>query len=68
VIIRIAGPLVPLFSPLERRIAIPELRKYKSPVNDHISAGSFQAERETLRFEIQKLIISVWNKEELPQK
>jgi hypothetical protein len=59
---------MPESSPLEVEIAVPELKKYKSPVNDPIPAGLYQAEGETLHFEIQTLVNSIWNREELLQK
>jgi hypothetical protein len=56
-----AEPLVPGPSRLEVEIAIAELKKYKSPGSDEISAELFQAGGEMLLSEIHKLINSVWN-------
>jgi hypothetical protein len=56
-----AGP-----SLLGIEIAIPELKKYKSPGSDQILAELIQAGGDMLLSAIHKLINSVWNKEELP--
>jgi hypothetical protein len=61
-------PLVPMPSPFEVEIAITKLEKYKSPGIDQILAELIQAGGETLHSEIQKLINSIWNKEELPEQ
>jgi hypothetical protein len=37
-------------------------------VTDQIAAELIKAGRETISFEIHKIICSVWNKEELPQQ
>jgi hypothetical protein len=42
------------------------LKKYKSPGSDEILAQIIQPGGETLLSVIHKLIISIWNKEELP--
>jgi hypothetical protein len=47
-------------------IAIAKLKKYKSPGSDQILAELYQAGGEILVSVIQKLITSIWNKEELP--
>jgi hypothetical protein len=44
------------------------LKSYKSPGIDQILAELIQAGGETLWSEIHKLINSIWNKEELPDK
>jgi hypothetical protein len=44
------------------------LKKYKSPSSDEILAELIQAGGEILLSAIHKLIISVWNKEELPEQ
>jgi hypothetical protein len=59
---------VPEPSLVEVEIAIGNLKSYKSPGTDYIPAELIKAEGETLCSEIQKLICSVWNKEELPQQ
>jgi hypothetical protein len=53
---------------LEDDIAIAKLKKYKSPGSDQIPAELIQAGGETLVSVIQKLVSSVWNKEELPDQ
>jgi hypothetical protein len=63
-----AEPSVPGPSRLEFEIAIAKLRKYKSPGSDNILAELIQAGGEILLSAIQKLINSVWNKEELPDQ
>jgi hypothetical protein len=63
-----AEPLVPGPSRLEFEIAIATLKKYKSSGSDQILAELIQAEGETLLSLIQKLINSVWIKEELPDQ
>jgi hypothetical protein len=66
--IREAEPLVPEPSFIEVEIAIGKLKSYKSPGTDQIPAELIEAGGETLCSEIHKLIFSIWNKEELPQK
>jgi hypothetical protein len=57
-------PLVPF----EVEVAIAKLERYKSPGTDQMPAELIQAGGETLRSEVQKLINSIWNKEELPEQ
>jgi hypothetical protein len=66
--VHIAEPLVPGTSRLEVEIAIAKLKNYKSPGSDQIPAELIQAGGEILLSAIQKLINSVWNKEELPDQ
>jgi sorting nexin-29 len=66
--IHTAEPLVPEPSLVEVEIAIGKLKSYKSPSADQILAELIKAGGETLCSEIHKLICSIWNKEELPQK
>jgi hypothetical protein len=61
-------PLVPSPSRLEVEIVIAKLKKYKSPGSDQIPAELIQSGGEMLLSAIQKLINSVWNKEELPDQ
>jgi hypothetical protein len=62
--IQTAEPLVPYPSPVEFEIAIANMKMYKSPGSDtNDSTGG-----EVLRSMINKLIISIWNKEELPYR
>jgi hypothetical protein len=63
-----AGTLVPGPSCLEVEIAIAKLKKYKSPGSGQILAELIQAGSEILLSAIHKHIISVWNKEELPDQ
>jgi hypothetical protein len=63
-----AEPLVPEPSLVEVEIAVGKLKSYKSPGTDQIPAEFVKARGETLRFEIHKVICSVWNKEELPEE
>jgi hypothetical protein len=60
-----AEPLVPQSRASEFEVAIGKLERYISPGIDQIPAELTQAEGETLRFEIHKLISLIWNKEGL---
>jgi hypothetical protein len=44
------------------------MKRNKSPGSDEIPAELIQAGGEILRSEIHKLIISIWSKEELPDR
>jgi hypothetical protein len=44
------------------------VKRYKFTGTDQSPAELIQAGGNTLRFEIHKLINSIWNKEELPQQ
>ena len=46
-------------------MAIEKLKSHKSPRIDQIPAESIKAGGKTIRCEIHKLIIAIWNKEEL---
>jgi hypothetical protein len=59
-------PLVPEPSASEVELAIEKLKSHKSPRIDQIPAELIKAEGKTIHCEIHKLIISIWNKEELP--
>jgi hypothetical protein len=65
--IHTAEPLVPEHSLIQVEIAIGKFKNYKSPGTDQIPAELIKAGGETLRFEINRLICSIYNKEELPQ-
>jgi hypothetical protein len=54
--------------PSAAEVAIRKLKRYKAPGSDQIPAELIQAGRETLCSEIHKLIMLIWNKEELPQQ
>jgi hypothetical protein len=59
-----AEPFVPELSASEVEVAIGKLKSYKSPGVDQVPAELIQAEGETLRSEIHKLIKLIWNKED----
>jgi len=61
--IHTAEPLVPEPSAFEVELAIEKLKSQKSPGIDQIPAGG-----KTIRCKIHKLIISIWNKKELPEE
>jgi hypothetical protein len=63
-----AKPFVPEPSASEFEVAIGKLKRYKSPGVDQIPDELIQAGGETLRSKIHKLIILIWNKEELPHQ
>jgi len=50
----------------EIELAIEKLKSHKSPGTDQISAELIKAGSRTIHYEIHKLIISIWNKEEFP--
>ena len=60
--------LVPEPSAFEVELAIEKLKNYKSPGTDQIPAELIKAGGRTICCEIHKLIISIWNKEELPDE
>jgi hypothetical protein len=66
--IHTAETLVPEPSLVEVEIAIGKLKSYKSPGTDEIPAELIKAGGEILYTEIHRLICSIRNKEELPQK
>jgi sorting nexin-29 len=66
--IHTAEPLVPKSSAFEVELAIDKLKSHKSPAIDQISAELIKAGGRTVHCEIHKLIISIWNKEELPKE
>ena len=49
-------------------MAIEKLKSHKSPGIDQIPAELITAGGRTIRSAIHKLIISIWNKEELPEE
>ena len=55
-------------SAFEVELAIEKLKSHKSPGIDQIPAELIKAGGRTIRCAIHKLIISVWNKEELPEE
>jgi hypothetical protein len=66
--IHTAEPLVAEPSHIKVLIAIGKLKIYKFPGTDQIQAELIKTGGETLYSEIHRLICSIWNKEELPQK
>ena len=66
--IHTAEPLVPEPSSFEVELAIEKLKNHKSPGIDQIPAELIKAGGRTIRCAIHKLIISIWNKEELPEE
>ena len=65
--IHTAEPLVPEPSASELELAIEKLKSHKSPGIDQILAELIKAGGRTIHCEINKLIISIWNKEELTE-
>ena len=61
-----AEPLVPEPSAFEVDLAIEKLKSNKSPGIDQIPAELIKEGGRTIRYQIHKLIFSIWNKEELP--
>jgi hypothetical protein len=61
-------PLVPGPSHLKVEIAMAKLKKYKSASSEQIPAEFIQAGGETLVSVIHRLVNSIWNEEELPDK
>jgi hypothetical protein len=66
--IHTAEPLVPEASASEFELAIEKLKSHKSPGIDQIPAELIKAGCKTLHCVILKLIISIWNKEELSEE
>jgi hypothetical protein len=60
-------PLVPEPSAFVVELAIEKLKSHKSPGFDQIPAELIKTGGRTVCFEIHKLIISIGNKEELPE-
>jgi hypothetical protein len=66
--IHTAEPLVPEPSALEFELAIEKLKSHKPPGIDQIPAELIKAGGGTISCANHKLIISVWNKEKLPEE
>jgi len=54
-------------SAFEIDLAIEKLKSHKSPGTKQIPAELIKASGRTIPCEIHKFIISIWNKEELPE-
>jgi hypothetical protein len=65
--IHTAEPHVPDLSVFEFELAVEKLKSHKSPGIDQIPVELIKAGGRTIRCEIHKLIISIWNKEKLPE-
>ena len=63
-----AEPLVPEPRAFEVDLAIESLKSHKSPGIDQIPAELIKEGGRTIRYKIHKLIVSIWNKEELPEE
>ena len=66
--IHTAELLAPELSASDVELAIEMLKNHKSPGTGQIPTDMIKAGGKTIRYEIHKLIISMWNKEELPQE
>ena len=55
-------------SVFEVEMAIEKLKRHNSPSIDQIPAELIKAGGRTIPYEIHKLIIYIWNKEELPEE
>jgi hypothetical protein len=66
--IHTAEPLVPEPRALDVELAIEKLKSHKSPGIDQIPAEMIKAKDRTIRCAIHKLIMAIWNKEELPEE
>jgi hypothetical protein len=63
-----AEPLAPQPSASELEMAIEKLKRHKLPGTDQIPAKLIKAGGRIIRSEIHTLIISTWNKKELPEQ
>ena len=63
--IHTAQPLAPEPSAYEVELAIENIKSHKSPGIDQIPTELFKAGDRTIRCEIHKRVISIWNKGEL---
>jgi len=63
-----AEPLAPEPNAFEVELAIEKLKSHRSPGFDQIPAELIKARGRTIRCAINKHIISIWNKEELPEE
>ena len=63
-----AEPLVPAPSAFEVDLAVEKLKRHKSPGVDQIPAELIKEGGRTIRYQIHKLIVSIWNIEKLPEE
>ena len=66
--IHTARPLVPEPSVFEIGLDMEKLKSRISPDIDQVPSELTKPGGRTIRYEIHKLIISIWNKEELPEE
>jgi hypothetical protein len=66
--IQTAEPFLPEHSATEFEVAIRKMKGYKAPGSDQVKPELIQAGGKTLHSEIHKLIMLIWNKEELPHQ
>jgi hypothetical protein len=66
--IHTAKPLVPDPNASDDELAIEKLKSHKSPSTDQIQAELIKTGGRKICPDIHKLIISIWNKEELPEE
>ena len=66
--IHTAEPLVPEPSAFEIELVIEKLKSHRSPGIDQIPAELIKAGGRKISYEIHKIIISIWNKEELREE
>jgi len=60
--------LVPEPSAFEVELDIGKLKNHRSPGIDQIPAELIKAGGRTIRYEMHKLIISIWKKKEMPEE
>jgi hypothetical protein len=63
-----AEPLVPELSVFEDDLVIEKLKRHKPPCIDQIPAEFIKAGIRKIHYKIHKMIISFWNKKELPEE
>ena len=63
-----AGPLVPEPNAFEVELSIEKIKSHKSPGIDQIPVELIKERGRTIRCQIHKLVVSIWNKEELPEE
>jgi hypothetical protein len=66
--IHTAEPLVPEPSAFQVEMVTKKLKSYKSPGTDQIPAELIKAGGSKICSEIHKLIISIWNRQKLPEQ